>query len=171
MFSLIFSQFEEPFFLSFFLFRTFSSTVSFKVVSKLELFCDWKFTIVCLIFVHILQLLRMLVTVKKIDIWFCWEMWHAEPRRWLWACNTKKDTDRLVEVQGAFRPAYRKRDECEVKRNYLYNMHKTCNVVWQWDMVMSVWGACWQLMMLLKWCDETGWGGLVMLRGEMSCVG
>ena len=22
----------------------------------------------------------------------------------------------------------------EVKRNYLYNMHKTCNVVWQWDM-------------------------------------
>ena len=24
-----------------------------------------------------------------------------------------------------------KRDECEVKRNYLYNMHKTCNVVWQ----------------------------------------
>ena len=43
----------------------------------------------------------------------------------------KKDTDRLVEVQGAFRPAYRKRDESEVKRNYLYNMHKTCNVVWQ----------------------------------------
>ena len=29
------------------------------------------------------------------------------------------------------RPAYRKRDECEVKRNHLYNMHKTCNVVWQ----------------------------------------
>ena len=27
------------------------------------------------------------------------------------------------------RSAYRKRDECEVKRNYLYNMHKTCNVV------------------------------------------
>ena len=41
------------------------------------------------------------------------------------------DTDRLVEVQGAFRSAYRKRDESEVKRNYLYNMHKTCNVVWQ----------------------------------------
>ena len=38
---------------------------------------------------------------------------------------------RLVEVQGAFRPAYRKRDESVVKRNYLYNMHKTCNVVWQ----------------------------------------
>ena len=37
----------------------------------------------------------------------------------------------LVEVQGALRSAYRKRDECEVKRNYLYNMHKTCNVVWQ----------------------------------------
>ena len=37
----------------------------------------------------------------------------------------------MVEVQGAFRYAYRKRDECEVKRNYLYNMHKTCNVVWQ----------------------------------------
>ena len=47
------------------------------------------------------------------------------------SCNTKKDTDRLVEVQGAFRSAYRKRDESEVKRNYLYNMHKTCNVVWQ----------------------------------------
>ena len=31
-------------------------------------------------------------------------------------CNTKKDTDRLVEVQGAFTPAYRKRDESEVKR-------------------------------------------------------
>ena len=43
----------------------------------------------------------------------------------------KKDTDRLVEVQGAFRSAYRKRDESEVKRNHLYNMHKTCNVVWQ----------------------------------------
>ena len=43
----------------------------------------------------------------------------------------KKDTDRLVEAQGAFRSAYRKRDESEVKRNYLYNMHKTCNVVWQ----------------------------------------
>ena len=43
----------------------------------------------------------------------------------------KKDTDRLVEVQGALRSAYRKRDESEVKRNYLYNMHKTCNVVWQ----------------------------------------
>ena len=28
-------------------------------------------------------------------------------------------------------PAYRERDEFEVKRNYLYNMHKTCNVVWQ----------------------------------------
>ena len=28
------------------------------------------------------------------------------------------DTDRLVEVQGAFRCAYRKRDESEVKRNY-----------------------------------------------------
>ena len=28
----------------------------------------------------------------------------------------KKDTDRLVEVQGAFRPAYRKRDESEVKK-------------------------------------------------------
>ena len=39
------------------------------------------------------------------------------------ACHTKKDTDRLVEVHGAFRPAYRKRDESEVKR--------TCNVVWQ----------------------------------------
>ena len=38
---------------------------------------------------------------------------------------------RLVEVQGAFRSAYSKRDECEVKSNYLYNMHKTCNVVWQ----------------------------------------
>ena len=37
----------------------------------------------------------------------------------------------LVEVQGAFRSAYRKRDESEGKRNYLYNMHKTCNVVWQ----------------------------------------
>ena len=24
-----------------------------------------------------------------------------------------------------------KRDESEDKRNYLYNMHKTCNVVWQ----------------------------------------
>ena len=36
-----------------------------------------------------------------------------------------------LEVQGAFRSAYRKRDESEVKRNYLYNMHKTCNVVWQ----------------------------------------
>ena len=36
-----------------------------------------------------------------------------------------------VEVQGAFRSAYRKRDESEVKRNHLYNMHKTCNVVWQ----------------------------------------
>ena len=46
-------------------------------------------------------------------------------------CHTKKDTDRLVEVQRAFRPAYRKRDEFEGKRNYLYNMHKTCNVVWQ----------------------------------------
>ena len=23
------------------------------------------------------------------------------------------------------------RDESEVKRNYLYNMHKICNVVWQ----------------------------------------
>ena len=43
----------------------------------------------------------------------------------------KKDTDRLVEVQGAFRSAYRKRNESEVKRNYLYNMHMTCNVVWQ----------------------------------------
>ena len=32
------------------------------------------------------------------------------------------------------RPSYRKGDESEVKRNYLYNMHKTCNVVWQWDM-------------------------------------
>ena len=42
----------------------------------------------------------------------------------------KKDTDRLVEVQGAFMSVYRKRDESEVKRNYLYNMHKTCNVVW-----------------------------------------
>ena len=31
----------------------------------------------------------------------------------------------------AFRSAYRKRDESEGKRNYLYNMHKTCNVVWQ----------------------------------------
>ena len=40
----------------------------------------------------------------------------------------KKDTDRL---KGAIRPAYRKRGESEVKRNYLYNMHKTCNVVWQ----------------------------------------
>ena len=39
------------------------------------------------------------------------------------------DTDRLVEVQGAFRSAYRKRDESEVKRNYLYNIHKICNVV------------------------------------------
>ena len=37
----------------------------------------------------------------------------------------------MVEVYGAFRSAYRKRDESEVKRNYLYNMHKTCNVVWQ----------------------------------------
>ena len=36
-----------------------------------------------------------------------------------------KRIDRLVEVQGAFRSAYRKEDECEVKRNYLYNMHKT----------------------------------------------
>ena len=43
----------------------------------------------------------------------------------------KKDTDRLVEVHGAFRPAYRKRDESEGKRNYLYNIHKTYNVVWQ----------------------------------------
>ena len=35
----------------------------------------------------------------------------------------------LVEVQRAFRSAYRKSDE--VKRNHLYNIHKTCNVVWQ----------------------------------------
>ena len=39
-------------------------------------------------------------------IWDSWYIllfrWHAEPGRWLWACNTKKDTDRLVEVQGAF---------------------------------------------------------------------
>ena len=34
-------------------------------------------------------------------------------------------------LKGAFRPVYRKRDESEVKRNHLYNMHKTCNVVWQ----------------------------------------
>ena len=40
----------------------------------------------------------------------------------------------MVEVQGVFRSAYRKRDESEDKRNHLYNMHKTCNVVWQWDM-------------------------------------
>ena len=32
---------------------------------------------------------------------------------------------------------------------------------------MSGWG----LITLLKSCDEAGWGGLVMLRGEMSCVG
>ena len=36
-----------------------------------------------------------------------------------------------LKFQGAFRSAYRKRDESEVKRNHLYNMHKTCNVVWQ----------------------------------------
>ena len=42
-----------------------------------------------------------------------------------------KRIDRLVEVQGAFRSAYRKRDESEGKRNHLYNMHKTCNVIWQ----------------------------------------
>ena len=47
------------------------------------------------------------------------------------ACNTKKDTDRLVEVQGVFRSAYRKRAESEGKRNYLYNIYKTCNVIWQ----------------------------------------
>ena len=35
-------------------------------------------------------------------------------------CHTKKDSDRLVEVQGAFRPAYRKRDKSEDKRNYIY---------------------------------------------------
>ena len=28
----------------------------------------------------------------------------------------------MVEVQGAFRFAYRKRDESEVKRNHLYNI-------------------------------------------------
>ena len=33
-----------------------------------------------------------------------------------------------LKFRGAFRSAYRKRDESEVKRNYLYNMHKTCNV-------------------------------------------
>ena len=36
-----------------------------------------------------------------------------------------------LKFMELFRSAYRKRDECEVKRNYLYNMHKTCNVVWQ----------------------------------------
>ena len=37
--------------------------------------------------------------------------------------------------------------------------------------VMNVLGACWQLMTLVKSCDETGRGGLAMLREEMSCVG
>ena len=68
----------------------------------------------------------------------CFFRWHVEPGRWLWACHTKKDTHRLVGVQGDFRSAYRKRDESEVKRNYLYNMHKTWNVVWQWDMATKV---------------------------------